>query len=263
MEKFSSKTLQFLVKAGKQKNPNWLDKNRAEYENVLQHPLQYFAQQLKTELSPLAPGYHFPQKGIGRMKYSANRVSERGGRLYKNWMTYSASRPRTSRFEHNPNLFFLINTDDPKDTILIAGGLYMPSSQQTRKLRETIAQDGSAFEKLFASKEFSRSFPNGFSDERISGRPTRGYDPEHPRMDWLRLQAFFVWKSYKRRDFASPQFSKLVARDFKQVLRLNEIMERALRGAPVHSTEKKKDEKPEVLLERLENIKNVERKMDF
>ena len=34
-QKFSKKTLDFLVKAGKQKNPKWLEKNMEEYELVL------------------------------------------------------------------------------------------------------------------------------------------------------------------------------------------------------------------------------------
>lgn len=259
--KFSNQTLLFLKKAGRQKNPNWLDRNRDEYEKVLHEPLSHLARTVATELRPLAPDYHFPVKGIGRLRRPANWVRERGGGLYKNWMTYSAARPRESRFEHNPNLFFFINSEDDKDPVLVAGGLYMPSSRQTRALREQIAQDASAFERLFAAREFKKRFPGGFSDERISSRPARGYDPDHPRMHWLRLQAFFVWRPYTKKEFASAKFADLVAADFKQILRLNRLLEKALQGRL--SVPAKKNDTKKSGFGRLEELEKIERKMDF
>ena len=264
---FSKHSIDFLKKASRQKNPAWLEKNREQYEKVLLEPLKHLAQILKTELAPLARDYRFPQKGIGRIKHSANRAAERGGFLYKYWMTYSASTPRTSRFEHNPNLFFMMNADDPKDPVLLAGGLYMPSSKQLRALREAIAKNASAFDQLFATKDFKRSFPGGFSDERIATRPPRGFDPAHPRMAWLKLQAFFVWKPYTKREFASKDFAQLVARDCKQILRMNTLIDRVLKGyAPkAVPTKKAAKENSSALLERLTDLDmdTVRRPMDF
>jgi uncharacterized protein (TIGR02453 family) len=265
--RFSKNTIQFLKKAARQKGQTWLEKNREEYEEVLLAPLQHLARELKRELGPLAPDYNFPQKGIGRLKYSSHRAKEKGGRLYKGWMTYSAARPRQSRFEHNPNLFFLINTHDPKDTVLVAGGLYMPSSRQMRALRETIARDASAFDRLFATKDFARCFPEGFSLEKSSTRVPRGFDPAHPRMDWIKLQAFFVWHPYKLSEFTSPGFARLVARDFKQVLRLNRLrlnrlLEKAVQGQ-LPTAEPAPKAKKSGLLQRLESVEPVRREMDF
>ena len=248
--KFSNKTIDFLKKAGRQKKETWLEKNREEYEQVLLAPMQHLAATLKKELSPIAQDYNFPQKGISRMKRSAMSVAERGGGIFKNWVNYSASRPRTSLFEHNPNIFFLINSEDEKDPILLAGGLYMPSSRQMRALREVISIDASAFERLFATKEFKASFPDGFSDERKSTRVPRGYDANHPKIEWIKLQGFFVWKPYSRREFGSADFAKRVATDARQILRLNKIMEQVLSGRTI--TEKK-----EAIAERLEKIEKT------
>lgn len=260
--RFSIKTIDFLIKASRQKNPNWLDRNREEYEKVLLEPLNYLAQKVTSELNTLAPDYHFPKKGLGRIKRPANRVEERGGSLFKDWITYSAARPRTSRFEHNPNLFFLINSEDKKDPVLVAGGLYMPSSKQTRIIREAIANDASPFDQLFKTKDFSKRFPGGFSEEKISSRPPRGFDMNHPRMNWLKLQAFFVWRPYSKKEFASKEFADIVVQDWKQILRLNRLLEKALQGqGPVQRpTERKANS---TLLDRLEEIDYVKREMDF
>src|SRR5688572_9149379 len=120
--RFSKQSLEFILKASRQKKPDWLDRNREEFERVILNPLKHLAVTLKTELASEAPGYNFPQKGIGRMKRSAAKAEEYGG-LYRDWMHYSAARPRESRFEMNPNIYFLLNPTDQKDPVLIAGGL--------------------------------------------------------------------------------------------------------------------------------------------
>lgn len=264
--RFSKDTLQFIRKAARQKRPDWLDRHRDEYETALLLPLRNLARTLKAELGPMANGYNFPQKGIGRLKRSADRAREYGSQ-FKDWVSYSAARPRKSRFDHNPNLFFMINPDDEDgESVLVAGGLYMPSSRQLRTLREAIARDATAFERLFADKAFAARFPDGFSDERKSSRPPRGFDPNHTNLEWLKLQGFFVWRPYKQREFVSKDFAKLVARDGAQILRLNTLLEQALENrlptAPVALTRTR----PTSLGSRLDELEGFEaprRKMDF
>ncbi len=257
--RFSTDTVKFLKKAAHQKRPDWLDKNRDEYERVLLHPLQHMAHHVKSELSRVAPGYHFPQKGIGRLKRPSNRVAQGGG-LYKNWVSYNAGVPSESRFDHNPNLFFLINAEDPKDSFLVAGGLYMPSSHQLRSVREAISEDATAFEQLFSDAAFSRCFKGGFSSERKATRPPRGFDPNHPRMNWLKLQAFFVWRSYSKKEIHSAQFSEIIARDFRQILRLNALLDQAIQGRLSRVGRRTKTTKLE---DRLEEVSSIQRRMDF
>jgi uncharacterized protein (TIGR02453 family) len=228
---FSVETLAFIKKAGRQKNPDWLENNREDYERLVRDPLQAFAARLSKELKPVATGYHFPLKGIGRMKRSVNRAAERGGSLFKDWISYTATRPSASRFESNPSIFFMINPDDGEgDEVLLAGGLYMPSSPQMRAIRESVAANASPFEQLFKSKDFRACFPDGFSEERKSSRVPRGFDANHPYLHWIQLQGFFVWKSYRTKKYSSSKFSELVARDARQILRLNALLDLAIAG---------------------------------
>ncbi|MDN3988951.1 DUF2461 family protein, partial [Zwartia vadi] len=70
--KFSRQTLPFLTEAGQQTDPNWLEDNQAAYKAHVRGPFIDLAQRLKTELQPSVPDYHFPVKGIGRIKKAAN-----------------------------------------------------------------------------------------------------------------------------------------------------------------------------------------------
>ncbi len=260
--RFSTKTLDFIVKGSRQKKDNWLDRNREEYEALVLEPIQNLARTLKAELAKEANGYNFPQKGLARLKRSANKAEEYGA-PFREYVSYSAARPRVSRFDHNPNIFFLIYPEDEDgDQVLLAGGLYMPSSRQLRALRETVARDARPFERLFATKEFAASFPDGFSDERISSRVPRGFDKDHPKMDWIRLQAFFVWKPYKKREFTSPDFARTVARDARQIVRLNDLLDLAIAGKLAREEPEPKPARPG-LVSRLGDFEAPKRKMDF
>lgn len=228
--RFSPQSIAFLRKAGRQKKADWLERNRETFETLIRGPLTNLALGLAKSLRPHAPGYHFPSKGLGRLKRSAIRAREYGS-FFRNYVSFTITRPSGSRFDHNPSVFFMINSEDGEgDEVLLAGGLYMPSSRQLRAIRERIAENAEPFEKLFRDKAFRARFPRGFSDERMASRPPRGFDPNHPRIDWLKRQGFFVWRSYRPKDYASARFPEVVAKDARQILRLNALLEQAIAG---------------------------------
>lgn len=227
---FSEETLSFLKKAGRQKNLEWLVKNKEGFESFVRLPLQDLAGKMAVALRPIAPGYHFPLKGLGRIKRSSARASEYGS-VFKSHVSFTITRPATSRFDHNPSLYFMIDSEDREgDEVLLAGGLYIPSSRQLKSIREAISKNALPFEKLFSDPEFKKSFPNGFSDERTATRPPRGFDPSHPYLGWLKLQAAFVWKSYRKKEYTSARFAEKVSKDGAQILRLNALLDQAMSG---------------------------------
>jgi uncharacterized protein (TIGR02453 family) len=261
---FTSRTLPFIAKANRQRRTDWLDRNRDEYLNEVVEPLQAIARHLKKELGRVAAGYHFPLRGIGRLKRSAASAAQYGS-PFRDYLSYTARRPSASRFDHNPSIFLLVYPGDEEgDEVLLAGGLYLPSSRQLRSIREAIAANAKPFERLFRSRAFAARFPGGFSDERKSTRPPRGFEPNHPRIEWLKHQAYFVWRSYRRREYTSVTFGNLLAKDARQILRLNALLDQAIAGRWV-SEAKPAREKPARILERLDEIEasRIPRTMDF
>jgi hypothetical protein len=79
-------------------------------------------------------------------------------------------------------------------------------------------------------------------------------------MDSLRLQGFFVWRPYTMREFYSKDFPALVAADWRQILRLNELLEKALQGGPAAPEPR---QRPSRLSDHLETIEAPRRPMDF
>ena len=226
--KFSSKTIPFLKNAGQQTSPDWLDENQNEYEELLKLPFIDLAESLKEALLPLAPDYHFPTKGIGRIKRSANKVID-GQPYYKDWLSLSASKPSDSRFERNPHLFFGILPNEPAyKGIIVAGGLFMPSGPQLKKLRGAIAADSKPFHRLFNDKNFKAQFKSGFIMTNSASRVPRGFDEDHPDLHWIKLKNFLVQKKISLTEFTSLELVDHIVKDFKQLLRLNRLIEEIL-----------------------------------
>ncbi len=139
-----------------------------------------------------------------------------------------ATSPSKNRFESNPHLFFgLFPNEDHK--ILIAGGLWQPTSQQARLVREAISKDAKPFRKLFSDKQFRSCFETGFHMEDVSSRTPRGFSEEHKDIAWIKLKKFVVYKVISQKDFSSTKFEDAVIKDLKQALRLNQLLDHALK----------------------------------
>ena len=225
---FSNKTIPFLTEAGQQTDPQWLDTHADDYDKLVKKPFIDLAVGLKAELQPLLPDYHFPTQGIGRIKKTANKIVG-GMPCYKDWLSISAAVPSQSRFERNPHLFFgILPNIQPYMGVVVAGGLFMPSGPQLKKMRIAIANDASAFHALFADAEFKKRFKANFSRDQVAARVPRGYDASHPDVDWLMLKSFLVIKNISAAQFSSLTLLKSVVEDLKQLARLNRLIESVL-----------------------------------
>lgn len=222
---FSKSTIDFLQTAGNQKSESWLDKKKDQHEEVLVEPLKDLALFLGSKLSGGVEtrGYKFPKRGFGRLRRPSHKI-EPGQPAYRDWVHLSASRPSTSRFDDNPGLYFYASPE----RIFSGGGLYAPSSRQIKKLRAVFANDISEFEDLFKDRAFKKEFPRGFeSDKKLKTFP-RDYPNDHENIEWLRLQAFYVKRDYTKKEFYSKNFRDLVLENWRQCLRVNELLEQAL-----------------------------------
>lgn len=227
---FSEASLQFLQLAGQQDNADWLETNDADYQRLIRLPLLALADTLKNELAGEAQGYHFPTRGMGRIKKSSNKVLLDGA-WFKDWVSYIATRPATSRFEKNPLLFFGLLPNDPQwRGVVVAGGLYMASSPQTRRVRQAIANDSAPFKTLFADKDFRKSFKTGFEPMAKAQKCPRGFDPDHPDIEWIKLKTFFVSKTLTVAQFSDINLARQLVGDFRQLLRFNALLQGVIDG---------------------------------
>lgn len=224
---FSPKTLDFLALAGKQKNATWLDKNQAQYEDLVLFPMKALAANVTSVLEMEFPAYKFKKRNIGNLKRPANRVDDKGP--LKDFMTLNGDRDSGSRFEELPSLYFMVS---PKpDEIFSAGGLYMANASQVKRIRQWIDAKPEALVKLFKDKEFGKLFTDLGDDHKLKTKP-RDYPIDHPRIEWLKLTAYYVWRPIPKKELYSKDLANILIRDWRQVMRLNDLLDRWLKDSP-------------------------------
>ncbi len=234
--RFSKKTLDFIARASRQKKADWLDRNADEYEAVLVEPVRHLMGEVAKALKPIAPGYRFPSRSFARIRRSGDRAEEYGP--FRDWIGMQATRDSGSRYENLPNLYFHIDEED----IYSAGGLYMPSARQTKQIRAWIAEDAKVLERLLKDRKFHAVF-NSLGNERKLKTKPRDYPMDHPRIEWLKLSAFYVWRPFSKKELFSSEFPSLLTEDWKQVLRLNSVLDGYLRTWP--KVEEAREELPD------------------
>ncbi len=222
---FTQASIDFVTRASRQKKVEWLEKNHEEYEEVLVKPMRALMEAATSALKSEARGYRFPVRNHVRIKRSHESRAE--GVPFRDWIGVSVSKDSGSRYESCPNLYFEFNDED----ILSAGGLYIPSAGQTKHIRKWIDQDPSQFQDLFKDKTFGKLFPD-FGNERVLKTKPRDYPIDHPRIDWLKLSAWYVWRPFTKKEFFSKNFSTLLIRDWQEILKLNRILEKYTASYP-------------------------------
>ena len=81
---------------------------------------------------------------------------------------------------------------DAGGNLLVAGGVYMPDRPQLLRIRRAIADDTRRFEAIVKAPAFRRHF-GGLNDEERLKNPPRGFDCDHPAMEWLKLKRYIAW----------------------------------------------------------------------
>ena len=241
--RFSQASIDFITKASRQKKAEWLDKNKDEYQKVLVEPMRELIEKVAAALKPEAPGYRFPSRQHARIRRGADQSMG----PFRNWIGSHVGRDSGSRYEDLPSLYFQLA--DGHEEIFSAGGLYMPSADQTKHIRKWIDQDPSALEELLEDRDFKKIF-KGLGQERVLKTKPRDYPIDHPKIEWLKLSAWYVWRPISKKVLFSKDFSKVLIEDWHQVLRLNRVLDQYTQSWPKLSS--------------IDNLPKVaQRKMDF
>lgn len=116
-----------------------------------------------------------------------------------------------------------------KGASFIAGGFYSPEAEDLKKVRKEIAFFHDDLDAIIADKNFNKEFGNlDVTETNSLKNPPRGYEKEHPAIDFLKLKSFTATQKYDikevtQKDFVAKMSQKLIA-----LKPLNEFINRAL-----------------------------------
>ncbi len=87
---------------------------------------------------------------------------------------------------------------------MLAGGMYHPGPENLARIRQEIDYNPGPLAEILQSSAFKKQFGELKGDKLK--RPPKGYDPDHPNIEWLKHKDFIVYKSLSDRELTDKKF---------------------------------------------------------
>ncbi|HTR30187.1 MAG TPA: DUF2461 domain-containing protein [Puia sp.] len=179
-------TLKFLKDLKKNNNKTWFEKNKLVYLDARDDAEQFVAQLIE---------------GLGKADPDVKSLQAKDCtyRIYRDIRFSSDKTPykvhmgaflnKGGKKAPTAGYYFHIQ---PGGKSMAGGGLWMPMPPELNKVRQEIDYNFSEWAKITNDRKFKKHFPEGLDREEILSRPPKGYDPENPAIDFLKLKSFVV-----------------------------------------------------------------------
>ncbi len=211
-EGFPRNGLSFLSRLKKNNNRPWFQKHKQEYEEDLRFPMQCFVATLGQLMADAAPEFEFnPKKAIFRI-YRDVRFSKNKAPYKTNIGAFFA--PRGRGYSEGDLGGFYVGIHPPE--IYVGGGIYMPSGQQLKLIRQHIVKDSDGFLAIVGDRKFKKEFGE-IEGERLQKAPL-GYPKDHPMIEYLKCKQFFAGRTLPESACLRARFVHEAARTLTDVL---------------------------------------------
>lgn len=207
-------TFDFLKAIAKNNDREWFKAHRVEYERAYGNMADFadaIIEELNTHDKIATPS---GKKALYRV-YRDVRFSK-DKTPYTTWI--SASFMRATALLRGSYYLRV----QPNGQSVLGGGFWGPNKEDLQHIRAQISADAEPLRKVLRSKAFKNTFGE-LQGESLKTYP-RGFDPEDPEIDLLRMKGFIVSKSYTDKEVLSPGFAKEIAQGFKAMRPFLDVM---------------------------------------
>lgn len=215
-------TLKFLKDLKKNNNKPWFDSHRKEYESAksdfagfVQAVIDKHAKNDPTIKSLVAKDCMF-------------RIN-RDVRFSKDKSPYKTNMGAYINKGGKKSLFGGYYFHCEPGQSFVGGGLWMPMPPELNKVRQEIDYNLAAFKKVITGKKFKTVYGDLSRDaEYTLSRVPKGYEPDNPAAEYLKLKSFVAMTSLKDTDLTSKDLVKKTVAGFEALQPLLEFINNAL-----------------------------------
>ena len=223
-EGFPPEAFIFFKDLKKNNNKTWFDGHKSIYENCVKEPMIRFIMNMGEELYKFAPQFIADPRANGSLYriYRDTRFSN-NKEPYK---THAAANFwHGGGTKHNCAGYYF-HFDDAE--YMIAGGIYMPETQNLNRIRRYIASRPEEFRDIISHKQFRKDFGE-IRGESLS-RPPKGFPKDHPMIQYLKMKQYLVYieGKVKKETFLSPKIFEQTVRLFKSMTQLIAFLNRGI-----------------------------------
>lgn len=190
-------------------NREWFAENKERYETAKADVLS-FIDQLIPQLASIDPAFSLetPSKRCLLRIYRDVRFSKNKDPYKNNYGIFFAVR---GKGVNEPGYYLHIQPG----ACFFAAGLWMPEAGVLKKIREEIDYNTTEFSDIIEAANFKDTFQ--LSQEDKLKKAPKGYEPEHPQIELLKLKSFIATFPIKDEEFLKPGIVDKLKKAFQNV----------------------------------------------
>jgi uncharacterized protein (TIGR02453 family) len=218
----SAAAIQFIEDLKKNNNTEWMHANKKRYESFKKDYHAFIASVLAA-MKPLDKSLEPLENKNCTFRINRDIRFSKNKDPYKTnigiWLSTNKNR------KNSPGYYIHFE----KGNSFIAGGCWCPEVEDLKKIRKEIAFFYDDLETIVNHKDFKTEFKSLSREEgNVLKKAPKGYDPEHPAIEFLKLKSFTVSQKIEDRLFSDPDFSKKMAKKLIAIKDFNQFLNRAV-----------------------------------
>lgn len=183
MPKSLQVTLDFLIDLRFNNSRSWFEENRARYEQA-RRSVEVLIEDIIRQFAPVEDlGKLTPKECMFRINRDVRFSKDKSP--YKTAMGIVIGKGGRKSTERSYYLHI-----EPNDSAFIAAGVYDPSPEQLKAIRQAIAEKPEALQKIITAPDFVRYFKT-LEGEKLKTAP-KGFAADHPAIDLLKHKQFLA-----------------------------------------------------------------------
>jgi uncharacterized protein (TIGR02453 family) len=203
----TSNILSFLNKLKNNNSKEWMDANRAHYQEA-SADFQVFINVIIGQISKFDTSIaHLEAKQCMFRINRDTRFSKNKAPYKTNFGAYICCKGKKGGAAG-----YYVHIEPGNS--FIAAGIWMPEPPLLAQIRQEIDYQHADFNKIMKKKTFRNYFPAGLDNSDKLIRPPKGYDAENPAIDIIKLKNFVVISQFKDDDTAKNNFTSMIGKAF-------------------------------------------------
>jgi uncharacterized protein (TIGR02453 family) len=217
---FPPEAITFLKGLEKNNTREWFQPRKEIFESKLKAPMFELVEAINAELLNFAPEFITePKKAVYRI-YRDTRFSK-DKTPYKTHIGAIFPRRGLTK-DSGAGYYFHVSAKG----VGIACGAYAPGPEQLRKIRPFLAENDRMFRSSAAKLKKLMGPLQGTTLQRVP----KGFAPEHPAVDLIKMKQWYWWVELDSKLATSPRLKAEVVKRFRAMAPMIELLNKPLLG---------------------------------
>ncbi len=197
---FTPEIFTFLRQLKRNNNKQWFEKNKSRYFEVIRDPFLEFIADFSPELKKINPYYLSIPRPVGGSLFRIYR-DVRFSNNKTPYKTHAAAQfnHTDGKNVHAPGFYLHLEPGN----VFAGAGIWKPDSKTLNKIRQKMVDEPAKWKRAIGGKLIKSM--GTLEGDKLS-RPPRGFDPDHPLVEYLKMKDILVLLPLSEKDVCSPDF---------------------------------------------------------